>query len=734
MKCKRVITFFGSHLPGSAAGRRLRRAQLHATACAGCGPRVKQMQRDDEQFIELFAPPAAPEGLVHSVVVAWSESRQEGPVAWPLRRVAVYAALLLIAFGGLFLALRPSVEDDVTKIAAFREAVIQGDTGKVKEMLGDDPELVHHQDAQTRNMPLHWAVAHNQVAVVEVLLNSAARVNAKGTKGQTPLHLAAAEGFYDIAKLLLEHGADPTARNDEGLTPLQLAIRGNHLDLIELLKKEKNKNRFKWGESARTEDSSEAVNQDEEEELPEFFIAIRENDWESFIDLLEADPGLANRTTPTGEHPFHYAAKQVRFDMVEHLLDLGADIKGKGYWGQSPLHFVKDEEMIKFLLSQGADIHAKTVWGHTPVLCMVYCEKDLNAAKALLSAGADVNSKNQFGMTMLQVAIQFGYADFALFLLQQDGIELEPSRNSSTTALIGAANAGNLVVVKALLKAGVDVQGKAKASSWTALHAAAREGHAEIVKLLLEHAADPDVQHKEWGTPFDVALVQGHKNVADLLRDHMTTPGFGKEWAQNVRDLHDAIKAEQWDEAMEWIEADPALGNTRLPDRDTPLVLAVRSGRIDAVRFLLAHGANVNKGGKRQISPLMETAMKSRNEIAKLLLKHDADANLRDVDSHAPLHHAALRGNQKLVIALLAAGADVEAAGHKGRTPLHFAAEFGQPEIVRILLDEGAKIDVLDFNRHTPLDYAETKGFPKAAKLLYQHEKEQRTQNVDDLE
>ncbi|MCJ7822861.1 MAG: ankyrin repeat domain-containing protein, partial [Armatimonadetes bacterium] len=76
---------------------------------------------------------------------------------------------------------------------------------------------------------LHRAVGMGQTAVVKVLLEAGADVNAAEPEGgMTPLHSAANRGQTEAAKLLLEAGADVNAKAKGGETPLSLAVaRGN---------------------------------------------------------------------------------------------------------------------------------------------------------------------------------------------------------------------------------------------------------------------------------------------------------------------------------------------------------------------------------------------------------------------------------------------------------------------------------------------------------------------------
>jgi ankyrin repeat protein len=81
-------------------------------------------------------------------------------------------------------------------------------------------------------MPLHSAVAGNHDAVVAVLIDAGADVNATQPHGWTPLLGAAKNGSLASVERLLAAGADPAARNDDGASALELARAGGHTAIV----------------------------------------------------------------------------------------------------------------------------------------------------------------------------------------------------------------------------------------------------------------------------------------------------------------------------------------------------------------------------------------------------------------------------------------------------------------------------------------------------------------------
>ena len=85
-------------------------------------------------------------------------------------------------------------------------------------------------------------------------------------------------------------------------------------------------------------------------------------------------------------------------------------------------------------------------------------------------------------------------------------------------ALYQAAGDGKPEKVAALLKSGVDVNGRTRSGSY-ALNAAAVENDIGVITTLLDHGADPNVRNSQGDTPLICATkyAGGKAPVVDLL-------------------------------------------------------------------------------------------------------------------------------------------------------------------------------------------------------------------------
>ncbi len=73
--------------------------------------------------------------------------------------------------------------------------------------------------------PLHYAATKGHTAMMRLLLDNNAYIDAESPNGTTPLMMAAYYGTPLSVKLLLEEGADPTPRNQLHVNALDLALK-----------------------------------------------------------------------------------------------------------------------------------------------------------------------------------------------------------------------------------------------------------------------------------------------------------------------------------------------------------------------------------------------------------------------------------------------------------------------------------------------------------------------------
>lgn len=135
------------------------------------------------------------------------------------------------------------------------------------------------------------------------------------------------------------------------------------------------------------------------------------------------------------------------------------------------------------------------------------------------------------------------------------------------------------------------------------------------------------------------------------------------------------------------IDAEPEIVRAWSPDGFTPLHLAAYFGQAEAVKMLLANGADVVAASRNAMSlaPLHSAAAGGHRAICELLLIHGARVDARQVSGWTPLFSAAARGDGDMVRLFLTHGADPAVRQAQGRTPLDIALEKGHRQMADLL-------------------------------------------------
>ncbi len=217
----------------------------------------------------------------------------------------------------------------------------------------------------------------------------------------------------------------------------------------------------------------------------------------------------------------HAAAERGLPVLVQHLIDLGADLEARTWIAETPLHLaaaVGALEVCQGLLDRGAEVDPRTRQERTP-LHQAAAGGWRPVVEMLVSRGADLQATDDDQWTSLHLAALGGHGEVAAFLVDR-GAALEGSRNFlSQTPLLLAVQAGHTSLVGQLLSMGADLS----ARDWNgrgALHLAAWYDREETATYLLRRRMSPEDRDGTGSTPLHLAAERGHLGMVRLLLEH----------------------------------------------------------------------------------------------------------------------------------------------------------------------------------------------------------------------
>jgi uncharacterized protein len=325
--------------------------------------------------------------------------------------------------------------------------------------------------------------------------------------------------------------------------------------------------------------------------------------------------------------------------------------------------------------------------------------------KKLLAAGADPNVALGSGETPLMLAAREGHVETVHALLEGGADPNAKEKNGGQTALMWAIAGGHSAVTKELVQHKVDVNAASKGGS-TALMFAAR-GDTESARTLLNAGADPNLQIPDWGgTALIIASTMGQADIVEALLDKGADPNYRDK--NSFTALHAAVRDSDYGEdpaqrgravaTLKALLAHGADANARLHQEKptvralnelqfegaTPLALAAEVNNLDAIKVLVAGGADPNIPTAMGSTPLMLAA-----------------GAATDVQRARSIEERGLAVETARY--LVEHGADVNAVGEFGWTPLHAASYQGLTDVIELLVSKGAKLETKDKLGQTPL-------------------------------
>ena len=224
--------------------------------------------------------------------------------------------------------------------------------------------------------------------------------------------------------------------------------------------------------------------------------------------------------------------------------------------------------------------------------------------------------------------------------------------------------------------------------------------------------------------------------------------GCDRLWGE--RPIHNAAYKGALKKVKKIIEKDPTQLNIQDGMGNTPLYYASIKGHTEIVKYLLAHGADIELGNDLGERPLQQAAKFGHHSTVKTLLEHGAAVNCKDKFGLTPLHKAVLWDNKELVNILLSNGADVNSRDEHANTPLHRAVIQNNYNASKALVEHGADVfskNYYDYSRppekwkivpskdimnKTPKEIALKRDFKQLARYLQTIEEEKKKEREEE--
>ncbi|XP_048243945.1 ankyrin-1-like [Haliotis rufescens] len=330
------------------------------------------------------------------------------------------------------------------------------------------------------------------------------------------LHLACKLGNVSIIRSLLQHNADPGSRNDHNNTVLHVAVASNSGEAVNALIKGHAVIKYINGQN----NSGDTV----------LHIACRHTNTDIMETLLQAGAD-ANIRNYSDEAAIHLTCKQKDSNPVEILLDKGCDANSLSK-GLSPLHIACEYSnlaVVRVLVKHKANVNAEA--NLTTPLHVAERQKKGDIVCYLIENGANKFAKDVDQHTPLAYRYYVnGHVHITphVEMLLNKRSDVNCALPDDNTALIHEVKENHLDVVKELIRRGAIID-KHDKEGRSPLLIACYFGFADIVKYLVDRGASIDSPDVEGRTPLYIACDYGHADIAKFLISKGANPNLASE-------------------------------------------------------------------------------------------------------------------------------------------------------------------------------------------------------------
>ena len=355
-------------------------------------------------------------------------------------------------------------------------------------------------------------------------------------------------------------------------------------------------------------------------------------------------------------------------------------------------------------------------------LCAAIEHNRLEMVQILLDGGADINRPNHLGATPLIAALRAGDPYIEMLLTRKVDVTIQTKEGGAIyhACLLNRPNiALRLIELGAPTDPTSDDKNPivALASNWPPLHAS-QEIHLKLLGTLLEKGVNPERGDRYGETAIDLAIKRGSPDLLDALDKAGKYVEKRKELRRHFNDLrlesavqyHDlAAVRRALSEGANPNGIEPQTGYTFLGFACTDEYvkdMRLITGDPELVATLLKGGADLKLPVNGELPAVVAAA--ANPKVLEILLTAGADPKAADSKTgQTPLHHASLCGQKDSAQLLLDRSVDIDARTKDGGlTPLHVALSNGNSEVTDLLLKQGANAKLNASDGRTSADFA----------------------------
>uniref|UniRef100_A0A3Q3LM98 Ankyrin repeat and EF-hand domain containing 1a n=1 Tax=Mastacembelus armatus TaxID=205130 RepID=A0A3Q3LM98_9TELE len=239
---------------------------------------------------------------------------------------------------------------------------------------------------------------------------------------------------------------------------------------------------------------------------------------------------LINLTEPQdGTGVLHVAVSANNQDLVNFLLSQGASPNIQDKKGRTPVMLAAElgnDAIVTLLAQNNANMRLQDAEGKGVLFyCLYPTKRHTRCLQLALKCQADANNVSAEGTHVFQLMCEKAQECTPMCLIMLNGGADPNATNQKTgvTALMEAAKAGSLQLVRAILKKGGNPN-ILDHKRLTAVHYAAMGDFFEVIQVLSAYSADMGVINLEDCTPLHYAAATGNANCCKFLAQRGCNP------------------------------------------------------------------------------------------------------------------------------------------------------------------------------------------------------------------